>query len=114
MATIQGFTYPLTIKNGGLSLSTDFDLIRQQIMSVLETRPFERIMRPNYGTPDFIFDAVNDVSIIVERITIALETQINGPTFAIEGAVNDDGVVTIAVNWSLNDIPQPPIEYRIS
>jgi hypothetical protein len=114
MAAIQGFTYPLTLVNGGLGLSSDFELIRQQIMSVLETRPYERIMRPNYGTPDLVFDVAADVALIVERTRIALETQIPDVAFAIAGNIADDGVCNLSIGWSLNDIAQPPIQYRLT
>jgi hypothetical protein len=114
MASMQGLTYPLTLNNGGLQLSQDYALVGQAIMSVLETRPYERIMRPNYGTPDLVFDAGSDISLIVERIHIALETQIPDVQFAVTGDVGDDGDCRLSVGWSINGIPQPAIQYQLA
>ena len=49
MAQKRGLTYPLQIVNGRLAVSTDLALVEEQIVSVLETRPFERVMRSDYG-----------------------------------------------------------------
>ena len=72
MATIRSFTYPFALENGGLKLSEDYDVIRQRILQILETRPWERVMQPLYGTPDFVFNAYPSVAIVVERVQISL------------------------------------------
>ena len=40
---IQGLTYPLTLSNGGLAVSADVDLVREHVLSVVETRWYERV-----------------------------------------------------------------------
>ena len=113
MATIRSLTYPLTVVNGTLGVATDFDVIKQNIFSVLETRPGERVMQYTYGTPDFVFDAATSASVVAERVRISLESQIPEAGFEVYGDVNEDGTVSLTVEWSIGDIPQPPINYRL-
>ena len=61
MATVQlrGLAYPLQLDSKGrLELITDLGVIEQNIISVLETRPFERVMRATYGFDPGIFDTM--------------------------------------------------------
>lgn len=110
----RGFSYPLRIEEGSLGLSEDSDLIREAIFSVLETRWFERVMRPSYGTPDYVFESVRDTSAIAEQILQALETQIEGvSSWKVSGTIDDSGVLRIAIDYSVAQIPQPPIKYRL-
>jgi hypothetical protein len=109
----RGLSYPLALSDGGLSVSTDLDLIRQAICSVLETRPFERIMRPRYGLSDLTFEAHPNPSIIAERVRQALEVQIADVDFVVTGTIEESGAYTLSVQWAVDELPQPPIEYRL-
>ena len=110
---IRGVSYPLKIVNGNLSLSTDIDLVKESIFSVLETRPFERIMRPAYGTPDMVFDAISSHEYVLHQIRMSLETQIEDVSFDVSGEIEDTGEMNVTVEWSIDNIPQPPIEYKL-
>ena len=50
MAVVRGFAYPLQLNDKGqIELAQDISVVEQNIISVLETRPFERVMRADYG-----------------------------------------------------------------
>jgi phage baseplate assembly protein W len=72
----QGLKYPITAKDGKLVLSSGDRLNTEAIFSVLETRPTERVERPSYGTPDFVFASVANVNAIPSRIEASLVDQI--------------------------------------
>ena len=112
--TKRGFSYPLSIEDGGLRLSTDYDLVKEAIFSVIETRLLERIMRPNLGMPEYIFTAVYDKTIIAEQIRQALQTQVaEVEDWDISGKANDTGVFELTINYVINRIPQPAIKYQL-
>ncbi len=112
MTVLRSLTYPLTLQNGGLKLSEDYDVIRESIMQVLETRPFERVMQALYGTPEFVFNAYPSVAIVVERVRISLEAQIENVEFDVSGALDEDGTCSLTIAWTVDELPQPPIQYR--
>jgi hypothetical protein len=115
MPTIRSLKYPLTLSaTGGLEVSEDFEVYRNAIFQILETMPYERVMQPTYGTPNYVFSTVSAVGVITERIRISLTTQLPAVGFDVSGTVSDDGVVTVAIGWTLNNIPQVEIRYRIS
>ena len=112
----RGLRYPIQLINGGLAVSTDFDLIKEAIFSVLETRLGERIMRvASYGTPSYIFETIQDPNVICEQIRISLATQIpEVESFNVTGAINEDGVMNVRIEWTADSIDQPPIQYRLA
>jgi hypothetical protein len=109
MVAVRGLAYPLQVFNGSLKLSEDVDTIRDAIFGVLETRPKERIWRSQFGCPDFIFDAVQHPQAVLSRIKVALEEQIPDVVFEVTGDIQDSGVFNVRVEWSIDEVPQPPI-----
>ncbi|HEY9747267.1 MAG TPA: Ig-like domain-containing protein [Allocoleopsis sp.] len=103
------FTFPPRIENGSLALSSDFDRDEQDIISVIQTRMPERVMRPyTAGTPDFTFSTVNVPSLIAQKLAIAIEEQC--PTIARcqgIGSVNDSGMVVAELYWTPKAEPKP-------
>ena len=114
MATLRGIAYPLTIANGTLTLATDIDLLRGHIISVLETEPFERVMNPGYGTPDFLFDAIKDINLIAQYCRQTLEREIDQVTFEVTGVLGEDGAGVLTVIWTVEGIPQPPLTFGLA
>ena len=110
----RGLTYPLGLANGGLELSEDVALKRDAVISVLQTRPYERVMRPTYGTPDYVFEAPPSAEVVASQVQLALENQVTGCTFAVEAQAADTGDFTLTVQYSVNQIEQPVIQYRLS
>lgn len=110
----RGYSYPLRVEGGNLALSEDYDLIREFIFSVLETRWFERVMRPSYGTPDYVFEAIRDPSAISEQVLQALETQVIGvSSWRVFGEADESGVFRLTVEYGIGALPQPPIKYSL-
>jgi phage baseplate assembly protein W len=109
MTKLRGLAYPLQVFNGSLKLSEDFDTIRDAIFGVLETRPTERIMRSQFGCPDFIFDAVTQPQVVLSRIKVALVEQIPDVGFEVTGNIKEDGGFNVRIEWSIADVPQPSI-----
>lgn len=60
---IQGISYPFQLSGGGLKLSSDADLVREGILSLIQTRLLEHVMRNFYGTEDFLFEASWDTTL---------------------------------------------------
>lgn len=115
IANIRGLSYPLRLINGGLATSTDLDLIKESIFSVLETIPSERVMQYTYGTPHLVFDAVRDFTIVLEIIRQALESQIpEVDRFDISGNLDEEGVGRVEIQWTVEDLPQVPIQYQLT
>jgi len=56
----QGLRFPFRFseRTGGTEESSEHDRIRESILQILETRPGERLMRPEFGTrvKDLVFE----------------------------------------------------------
>lgn len=101
-------TYPLQIDaNGSLKLSHGTNCDRDAIFSVLETRPGERVARPRYGTPDFVFESVARSVTIPGQVEAALTDQIGTvQQFEVQGQIGDEGILDLAIAWTDQDEPQ--------
>jgi len=115
--SIRGISYPLTIVNGNLATSTDYALVTQQIRSVVETRYYERVMRASYGVADNILDVMNPGQInsefqasISENVPGLTSLSVNGD-WITQG---DDGVYRMFIEYAVNGVPQPPMEFSLA
>ena len=104
----RGCKYPLAIKNGGLALSEDLDLVKEGIFSILQTEVYERVMRPTYGVPDRLFSLQPDFSRTLYDFDRRLNRQIfyQGVRFQVDGGIDEDGTGTVTVVWDVDGIPQ--------
>lgn len=111
-AIIQGIAYPLTVSEGGLAVATDTELVRQQIFSVLETYRRERVMRPDYGLPDNLFNPIvpGAMGAYVQNL---LDQEIPSADFAVGSLASNEGILELEVRWLLNGVPQPAIGYSL-
>lgn len=56
---LRGIKYPLQLDgNGSLAISERADVVREQIVSAIETNPGERIMIPLYGLREHILSSL--------------------------------------------------------
>jgi hypothetical protein len=113
---IRGITYPLTMVNGTLATSVDYDLIQQHIISVLQTRWYERVMRASYGTDDYIFDVVNP-PLINSQLQIAIQQnvpEVDSVDIRGDWLQSDDGLYKVIISYYVNGAPQPPLSFTLS
>ena len=115
--TLRGLTYPLAVTNGNLSTSTDFDLITQQIRSILETRYYERVMRANYGIGDFVLEILDPGQVnssiqysIIQNVSGLTELTVLGD-WVSEG---DDGVYKVEITYAISGVPQAPLNFTLA
>lgn len=115
--SVRGITYPLSITNGNLSVSTDYALITQQIKSVLETRYYERVMIADYGIGDFVLEVL-DPAQINSSIQYSILQNVSGLSdLAVLGdweTSGEDGIYKVFIEYSVNGNPQPPLEFTLA
>lgn len=117
MAFVRGISYPLGVSNGQLSLSQDYELVEQHIVSVLETKPFERVLRADYGLLDQIYNTL-DPQEIDSYITLSIQEQVPEVTdLEISGNWQrkaDQGVYNVTLSYRVNGAPQPPLNLSLN
>jgi hypothetical protein len=115
--TIRGITYPLTVSGGNLATSVDYDLVSQQIRSVIETRYYERVMRADYGIGDYVLEIL-DPTQINSAIQTSIYENVNGLTgLSVVGdwiTDGDNGLYTIYIEYEVNGVPQPPLNFTLA
>jgi hypothetical protein len=115
--TIRGITYPLTVSEGNLATSVDYALVSQQIRSVIETRYYERVMRADYGIGDYILEIL-DPTQINSAIQTSIYENVNGLTgLSVVGdwiTDGDNGLYTIYIEYEVNGVPQPPLNFTLA
>lgn len=112
MAILTGLAYPLEVDNvtGNLKTQSDAELIADHILSWLETEPLERVMRPDYGTPGYLFTTQQNWGVIAAAVEARLRANIPQATFTVEGNLTDDGEGQLDVYWAVQGIEQEPIQ----
>lgn len=116
MAQIRGLKYPLQVNNGQLALSSDLTSVEDQIRSVLETRPFERVMRSDYGFDPKIFSTL-EPNAINARISSAVTSQVPAVTdlqVRGNGANGDTGQYNVILTYKVNGVPVPPLSLALN
>lgn len=117
LAAKRGLTYPLEVDiNGQLKTSTDYNLVREHILSVLDTRPYERALRADYGLPDLIFEVINPI-LINSRISKAILDEVTELSdLEVDGEwrnTGEEGIYQVKITYFVNGIPQPPISFAL-
>jgi hypothetical protein len=116
-ASIRGIRYPLAVNNGNLAVSTDYELISQQIRSVLETRYYERVMIADYGIGDYVLE-IMEPGLINSAIQNAILQNVDGLTeLSVLGdwkTQGDDGVYIVFIQYSVGGVPQPPLNFTLA
>lgn len=99
MNTTTGINFPLEIVNGNLKINSGADLIKGHILSWLQTETKERVMRPNYGLADPLFNSQQDISRIANNILTGLTNYVQDAKFYVSGNLNDNGEAEFTVSW---------------
>jgi hypothetical protein len=113
---IRGISYPLQIQNGTLAVSDDLDLVSEHVLSVVQTRWYERVMRASYGTDDFIFQVVNP-SVINSQLQMAVKQNVPEVESVIvngDWTRADSGLYRVIITYYVNGVPQPPLSFTLS
>lgn len=115
--SIRGIAYPLRVENGNLATSVDYQLIAQQIRSVIETRFFERVMRADYGVDDYTLSILNPGQInsdfrraVISNVPVLSNLDVQGD-WLTEG---EDGIYRVSILYSVNGVPQPPLQFSLA
>jgi hypothetical protein len=116
-AAVRGLTYPLTVENGNLKVSSDYATVSQQIRSVIETRYYERVMRADYGIGDYVLEVI-DPGQINSAIQYSILQNVPGLSdLLVVGdwqSKGDDGIYKVAIIYSMNGQPQPPLNFTLA
>ena len=115
--SVRGLTYPLTVSGGNLATSTDYALVSQHIRSVLETRSFERVMRADYGIGDYVLEVIDPGQInsaiqysILQNVEELTDLSVLGDWITN----GEDGLYRVFIQYAVNGVPQPPIDYTLA
>jgi phage baseplate assembly protein W len=99
--SIQGQTlsHPVQADRRGTlaTISSKREIIEQSIRAIVETRQGERVMMPDYGIPDFVFDVMDAgfsarMSYFVEQQARAYEPLVDQVSGRVGLLVNDEFV----------------------
>jgi len=113
--TLQGLKYPLELDgSGGLKLSSNYKRIGEQILELLETRIGERVYRPFLGTPELLFESIDEYA-----LAQTLRSQLRAflPTVTeldVRVTLREDGNANIVVFYSVEGSEQAVIRYSYS
>ena len=112
----RGLQYPLEVKDGQLVVAENLSLAEQNIIEVLETRPFERVMRNTYGFDPGIFDTM-EPNAINARIYRAVMAEVNGISeLVVQGQVtskNESGTYQVTLRYKFQGVPAPPLNLAL-
>lgn len=103
---ITGLSYPLEISEGNLKISSNENLIRQHILSWLETFKNERV-EPDYGIKMYVGKSQNK-SVIESEIFNDLLRNIPDTRFNVKVTDNDTGDLLITVEWATDQFETAP------
>lgn len=115
--SIRGISYPLTIVNGNLAVSTDYSLVTQQIRSVIETRYYERVMRAEYGIGDYVLEILDPGQINSAIQYSILQNVSNLSDLSVLGdweTNGDNGLYRVYIEYAVNGVPQPPLSFALA
>jgi hypothetical protein len=117
VVAVRGLQYPLQLgSDGKLLLAEDVSVVEQNIISVLETRPFERVMRADYGFDPRIFDVMEPTAINA-RIWLAVTTYVPAVSdLNVEGGIasSDNGVYNARLTYTVNGVTAPPLNLSLN
>ena len=116
MAYVRGLAYPLEVVNGQLKTVNDLEVVEQNIIEILETRPTERVMRTTYGFDPKIFNTL-EPNAINARIHRAIVEEVKAVShLEVVGRVDpsDSGTYQVTLKYSVKGVPAPPLNLNLS
>jgi len=117
VAVVRGFAYPLQLNDKGqVILAQDISAVEQNIISVLETRPFERVMRADYGFDPATLDTLEPTAINAS-IWLAVTTYCPAVTdLTVDGGISngDNGIYNAQLKYTVNGTQAPPLNLSLN
>jgi len=109
-STIQGswLSWPIQgDRTGSLAVTGDINrIVAESIRAILETRQGERVMLPDYGIPDFVFDVIDAgfagrIAFFVQQQLINYEPLVENVTARAGLLVGDQFVTGFTTNTQI-------------
>ncbi|MDF0554910.1 hypothetical protein [Kamptonema sp. UHCC 0994] len=109
---VRGIKYPLQFIDGNLATAEDEDIIVQQIISVIDTKFGERVLRPSYATDYLLFRPGSERLIIEAEIEKAIKDFVE-EVAEVEVTLRHDNnnKWMMYIKWRDNERWYPIIEY---
>lgn len=112
---VYGIKFPLEVSSsrGDLSIVSNAELYRSHLIHWLRVAPIERVMRPEYGMKDLLFDQIPNTAEVTSYVTQELNKYIPEINVEVNTSVNDGGELLITVNWSYLEQEQSPLQVTL-
>ena len=75
----RSIAFPIRLdpKTGSLVLSEGNKRTQEQIAEILTTKFLSRILRPSFGTEEYLFTSISDPMVISSKVKFALDTYLS-------------------------------------
>ena len=114
-SALRGLKYPLELDGrGGLALSSNYDRVGQQILETLQTRIGERVYRPFFGVPEFLFETIDEYSLaqtIRSQLSASIPLSID---LDVRVSLSEDGGATVVVFYSVEGSEPSMVRYSFT
>ena len=99
----RSIAFPIRLDKdrGTLELSAGNKRTQEQILEILTTKYLERVLRPSFGTEEYIFTSVSDPSVISTKIKFALDTYLSSNiSTKVSSKLNSNGLLELKIDFT--------------
>ena len=99
----KSIAFPIRFQSGtgSLALSSGNQRTKEQIIEILTTRYLGRILRPEFGTEEFIFTSISDPNVVSTKVKFALDTYLSSNIVTeVSSQIFSDGRVELDINFT--------------
>lgn len=116
---MKSLVYPLAAANGRLVLTSDYPtIVKQVIRATIQTYWEERVMRPDFGVPNFVFESQPNLAPVLGDIRAALDnslsTDLPDVSYQVLGAIGDTGQLQVTIAYQVADLDPDSLEVDIA
>ena len=100
---MAAISFPIRVNpgTGTLVLSAGRTRIEEQIQEILNTRFLERVLRPEFGTEEYLFTSINNPELIATKIQFSLKTYLSANIVTrTEARLDNSGKVTVTITYT--------------
>lgn len=113
--SVRDYAYPFQIINQDLLLAEDWDVVDQEIRSVIETLVKERVANPYYGRTWYVFELLSQGSELAELTRITIEEQVPSLlNLQVVATPQEDGVLNLTIQYDADKDRPQQITYQLS